>query len=249
MDSPIPSHESAPAEVPPKNEQFEAEQKRLHRRTRRDAIVVYSAAKLIFSTLRLQCENLEPVESLGTGVIYVTWHGRSLIPANVFQNRGYWALISLSRDGDMQNRIFKMLGYQIVRGSSGRSGARGALQMARKVKEGGSLTFTPDGPRGPTHKVQPGVFLMAVKSGAPIVPIGVSASSRWMVKSWDSYMVPMPFARAFMLLGDPIYVPPKVSEAARESLCIEVEHAINRLEQEAERRAGYPLYPSRWPTG
>ena len=120
--------------------------------------------------------------------------------------------------------------------------------MARRLKEGGVLTFTPDGPRGPTHKVQPGVILMAEKSGAPIVPIGVSATRRRLLKSWDSYMIPMPFSPAVMILGEPIYVPPKLSEAERAELCTQVEHAINRLEKEAERRAGHGDYPAEWST-
>ena len=120
--------------------------------------------------------------------------------------------------------------------------------MARKLKEGGVLTFTPDGPRGPTHKVQPGVILMAEKSGAPIVPIGVSASRRWLAKSWDSYMIPQPFTRAYMLVGEPVHVPSKLSESERSEVCTRIEHAINRLEKEAERRAGHCDYPAQWPT-
>ena len=248
MESPAPPPELIEPETAAVAEQAQKERKRLERRSRRDATVVYAAARTIFCTLRLECENLERTEPRGKGVINVTWHGRSLIPANVFRNRGYWALISLSKDGEMQSRIFQRLGFQIVRGSSGRGGARGALQMARKVKEGGALTFTPDGPRGPTHKVQPGVILMAEKSGAPIVPIGVSASSRWMVRSWDSYMVPKPFSRAYMICGEPMYVPPKAGPGDREEMCVRLEHAINRLEKEAERRAGHTDYPSEWRT-
>ena len=209
---------------------------------------VYTVARIIYTTLRLKCENLEGATIGDKGTILVTWHGRSLIPANLFRNRGYWALISLSRDGDLQNNIFRKLGFQIVRGSTGRGGVRGALEMARRVKEGGILTFTPDGPRGPTHKVQPGVILMAQKSGAPIVPIGVSSEYRWVARSWDAYMVPKPFSRAFALIGEPIYVPPKLSEGERDAMCVRVEHAINRLEKEAERRAGHLDYPPEWRT-
>jgi len=235
---------SAPAPETPSAE----EQKRLALRSRILGGAIYTVARTVFKTLRLDCENLETVNRDGKGAILVTWHGRSLIPANVFMRRGYWALISLSRDGEIQNNIFGRLGYQTIRGSTGRGGVRGALQMARKLKEGGVLTFTPDGPRGPTHKVQPGVILMAEKSGAPIFPIGVSANRRWLAKSWDSYMIPKPFAHAIMLIGEPIYVPPKTTEADRAEMCLRIEHAINRLEKEAERRAGHPDYPPEWPT-
>jgi len=118
--------------------------------------------------------------------------------------------------------------------------------MARKVREGGVLAFTPDGPRGPTHKVQLGVILMAEKSGAPIVPLGISASRRWLMKSWDSYMIPQPFAQGYCLVGDPIFVPPGLNDAERERMAVEVERATNRLECEAERLAGHPDYPAEW---
>ncbi len=217
-------------------------------RARRMGGLAYALARLIFWTLRVTFENEAGLDTGGKGAIFVTWHGRSLLPANVFRNKGYWALISLSNDGEMQNVVFQKFGFQTIRGSTGRGGVRGALQMARQVKEGGVLAFTPDGPRGPTHKVQHGVILMAEKSGAPIIPLGISANRRWLMRSWDSYMLPKPFARAYFLVGEPIYVPPNLNEAGREAVAAQVEIAINRLEREAERRAGHTDYPAEWRT-
>ncbi len=119
--------------------------------------------------------------------------------------------------------------------------------MARRVQEGGGLAFTPDGPRGPTHKVQLGVSLMAQKSGAPIVPIGISASRRVLfTKSWDSYMIPLPFARAYWISGEPIHVPADLDDAGRTAIAEAVEVAINQVECKAEALAGYPDYPAEW---
>ena len=120
--------------------------------------------------------------------------------------------------------------------------------MARKVREGGVLAFTPDGPRGPTHKVQLGVILMAEKSGAPIIPLGISVSRRWLMRSWDSYLVPKPFARAYFLVGEPIRVPAGLDDVGREAFAAQVEVAINHLEKRAEAHAGYPDYPAEWRT-
>src|SRR5580658_4148619 len=193
--------------------------KRNAQTARRNALlswIIFRIARLIYCTLRLRDDKMPRYETSGKGCIYVTWHGRSLIAANYLRNRGYWALVSLSREGELRSRIFERFGLQIVRGSTGRGGVKGALQMARKVKEGGALAFTPDGPRGPSHKVQQGVILMAQKSGAPIVPVGISASRRWLfTRSWDSYMLPKPFAHAFWITGDPISIPEDLDEAAR----------------------------------
>lgn len=235
-----------PGSPPEAVETVEEKQARLARRSRLLGGLIYPVVRLLFLTLRLKFAHRERLDTGGKGAIFVTWHGRSLIAANVFRNKGYWALISLSRDGELQNNIFKRFGFQTIRGSTGRGGVKGALQMARKVKEGGVLAFTPDGPRGPTHKVQLGVILMAEKSGAPIIPLGISASRRWLMKSWDSYMIPQPFARAYFLIGDPIHIPPNLDEAGRETFAAQVELALNRLECEAERLAGHTDYPAEW---
>jgi lysophospholipid acyltransferase (LPLAT)-like uncharacterized protein len=220
---------------------------RVARRARWLGRAIYCLARLVLVTLRIEFENGDRLQP-SQGTIYVTWHGRTLIPALTMRERGWWALISLSRDGEIQNNFFQLLGFQTTRGSTGRGGIRGALAMARRVKEGGVLVMTPDGPRGPTHKVQLGVILIAEKSGAPIIPVGISANRRWLMKSWDSYMLPKPFSRAYFLVGEPITIPPNLDETGRNHYAAQVEVAINRLECEAERRAGHSDYPDAWPT-
>ena len=227
-----------PAQPEPESE--EEKQKRLATRSKLLGWLIALVVRCICITLRFHKENAEGIAPNSGGSILVTWHGRSLIPAWLLRDKGCWALISLSKDGEMQNNIFQRFGFQTIRGSTGRGGVRGALQAARKVKEGGVLAFTPDGPRGPTHKVQLGVILMAEKSGAPIVPIGCSANGRWLFKkSWDSYMIPKPFAKAYFLVGEPIYIPPGQNEAQRMVFATVVESAINALEKRAETLAGH----------
>ncbi len=225
-----------------------AEQRRKERRSRVLGFCIFQFARLIFRTVRVHFVRPEGLDTKNAGAVFVTWHGRSFIPAQVFRNKGYWALISLSRDGELQNNIFQRLGFQTVRGSTGRGGVKGALQMARKVKEGGVLAFTPDGPRGPTHKCQAGVILMAEKSGAPIIPLGISVNRRWLVRSWDSYLLPKPFSHVYFVVGDPIYVPANLDETRRNRYATQVEIAINGVEKQAEALAGYNDYPTEWRT-
>jgi lysophospholipid acyltransferase (LPLAT)-like uncharacterized protein len=205
------------------------------------AFLVWALARFIGMTLRMRYENWDRLEQTIAqygGAILVSWHGRTLIPANTFRGRGYWALISLSKDGDIQDRIFRRFGYQTIRGSTGRGGVKAALQLAKKIKEGGVLAFTPDGPRGPTHKVQQGIIFLAQRSGSPIIPLGLSASPRKLLSSWDSYMIPFPFARAAFVIGEPIFVDPDADDAAKERVAEQLETAINVCEARAESLAG-----------
>src|SRR5207302_3925948 len=102
--------------------------------------VIWALTSVIFRTLRMRYENFERIAEVareGKGLIVATWHGRSIIAAAALRNRGYWAMISLSRDGEMQNHILGRFGFRSIRGSTGRGGARATIQLCRKIQEGG----------------------------------------------------------------------------------------------------------------
>lgn len=194
----------------------------------------FNAVRLIGGSLKLEVQGWEQYKDHDAKLIFCGWHGKSLIFANYFRKRGYWVIISNSNDGDIQNEIFCRLGYQTIRGSTAREGVRAALQGVRKLKEGGTMAITVDGPRGPSGVVQGGVMLMAHKSGAGLVPVGFSAKSAWYARSWDKYMIPKPFSKARMILGEAIPIPEKASEEEIEQLRLKLESEIKRLEALAD---------------
>lgn len=207
------------------------------RRAKRLGLLVYTLARAVGSTLRIHVEGWEPIEAhlrQGTGAVMVSWHGRTFVPANLMRGRGFLALISLSRDGEIQAEIFRRFGFRILRGSTSRGGVRAALEAAREVRQGGILAFTPDGPRGPSRKFQPGALLIAQKAGVPIYPVGVSASPRILLPTWDRYLIPLPFARCAYLVGEAVWVPPEADKDAFIHLAEQLEQAINTLEARAE---------------
>jgi lysophospholipid acyltransferase (LPLAT)-like uncharacterized protein len=167
------------------------------------------------------------------------WHGRSMAFSNQFRNRGFWVVISQSNDGEMQTRIFSRLGFRIIRGSTGRGGARALVESIRALKAGGTMAMTPDGPRGPSQVVQDGVMVMAQKSGAALLPGAFSCRPRLMFRSWDKYIVPLPFSKGIILFGDPISVPQGANAEEVESLRLRLQDEMNRLQDEAEARMGF----------
>ncbi len=199
------------------------------------SFLLYFFARLIGSTTRLKVIDFPEDESRS---IICGWHGRSVLFANRYRNRGWWVIISQSNDGEIQTRIFTRLGFQIIRGSTGRGGVRAAVGAIRALREGGTMAMTPDGPRGPSGVVQGGVMLMAMKSGARLIPVGISARPRLIAKSWDRYMCPLPFCRAVFIYGEPLTVPPDADEAEVERIRLNLEREMHRLEAEAERLVG-----------
>ncbi len=208
------------------------------------SFLVYWFVRLLTLTLRVRVVGEERVKALqdtGNGLILVTWHGRTMLPIARFRKRGYWAIISTSRDGEYQNRIFQRFGWQTVRGSTSARGAvQAALTVTKQLKRGATLAFTPDGPRGPSHVVQPGAIFLAQKSGSPIVPAGISAYPRKLSsRSWDRYLIPLPFARVVWIYGDPIYIPEGAkSEEDQKMWADRIGAAIDALEAQAEQEVG-----------
>jgi hypothetical protein len=216
--------------------------KRYLSRERRDRFVitlVSALVPLLHRTWRVTLKNepaMQTVVQEQGAVILVTWHGRMLVPTACSQNRGYHALVSRSNDGAMLCAIFERLGWHLIRGSTGRNAIE-ALRQGRRVlsQPGAVLAFTPDGPRGPSRVAKSGMIYYAQKTGKPIMPVGVSAWPRCLLKSWDRFMVPLPFARCVWIYGDPIYV---TEGEDSDALTRRVEAAINALEKQADACLG-----------
>lgn len=175
-----------------------------------------------------------------TGKIFCGWHGKSFVFAWDRRNQGDTVIISHSNDGDIQNEIFTRLGYQTLRGSTGRGGERALIGAIRALRGGGSMAMTPDGPRGPSGVIQSGVMVMAQKSGAVLVPVGIAVRPAWRASSWDRYVIPLPFARVRILYGAGIPLAKDATPEEVEAKRLELQAEIDRLEDQAAAEMGLP---------
>lgn len=157
---------------------------------------------------RLLADNLPFVFSL--------WHGELLPLVAVHRGDGIRVLISEHGDGEVIARIVQRFGLETVRGSSSRGAARALLALCESLRGGAAVAVTPDGPRGPAHSYAPGGLIAANRTGAPVIAIAVEPSSAWRLRSWDSFMIPRPFARVTVAYSDPEMVAAPDSRAAAE---------------------------------
>ncbi|MCB9538799.1 MAG: DUF374 domain-containing protein [Myxococcales bacterium] len=168
----------------------------------------------------------------GPGVV-AFWHGDQL---PLFGQRPAGPLvapISLSRDGRLQARILARLGIADAPGSSSRGGTRAARALLRAVRRGAVALMAVDGPRGPRHEVKPGVVFLARLSGAPVWPVGVAVGrGRRLARAWDRYLLPLPFTRAWVVVGEPLrFAADADPEAARAALAAGLAEVGARAEQ------------------
>ena len=199
--------------------------------------------QFVCATLRIEVENEAQMLDTEGGKILCLWHSRTIPPMARYRKRGFSILTSLSRDGEIISTILNAVGYDVLRGSTGPSGARVLAACIKFLRGGGTLAVTPDGPRGPSGRLQPGVITMARKSGCPLFPLGSSARPpRVTMRSWDRFMFPFPFVRAIVIWGGPVYVPADANEEEMEAYRLQIETEMRRLQDEADRRLGMPTF-------
>ncbi|MDR3256834.1 MAG: lipopolysaccharide heptosyltransferase II [Endomicrobium sp.] len=139
--------------------------------------------------------------------IYSFWHGNEFPMMLSNQKNNIVIMVSLSKDGELLSQILQKFGYLTVRGSSTKGGKRGLIEIIRYARKGYTLAFAADGPRGPYHKLKPGVVYTAQKTGMPLLPISCSPKNKIVLnKSWDKTIIPLPFSKTIQIYGDPVYV-------------------------------------------
>jgi lysophospholipid acyltransferase (LPLAT)-like uncharacterized protein len=168
--------------------------------------------------------------------VYAFWHEAMLLPAYHYRNTPTRVLIGEHADGEIMARACGHLGLKVVRGSTTRGGARGLRELVA-LKGRSHVVITPDGPRGPRRRAQPGVVYVAARTGLPIVPVGLGFHSAWRAPSWDRFAIPRPFSAAVGVLGEPLTVPPDLGRGEVEAWRAKVQEALDHVTQTAEALA------------
>lgn len=163
----------------------------------------------------------------GLPVLYCLWHGRQLALTLTHRGEGVTNLVSLHGDGDYAARVAGLLGYSVVRGSSTRGGLDALRRMVSVLRSGGDCAITPDGPRGPAFRAKPGLVQISRLGRRHVVPIGASGSPSAVFRSWDSFRLPLPFARVVVVEGRPLPLPPR--RIAPDQAALLMEREISRV--------------------
>lgn len=162
------------------------------------------------------------------------WHGDELALIPRFGHMRPTLLVSHSRDGEIMAKATRVLGYRVTRGSSSRGAVGGLLALIKAVKEGHTVVLAVDGPQGPRGVCKPGIIRVVQKTGAPLFPVGVASSHKFVFKkTWNQVYLPLPFARQVILVDDPLYFPKTSSEEEMNHHCRDVEKALHHAHEKA----------------
>ncbi len=197
----------------------------------------------IIKTCRIHIANQAHIRALRENnipIIFTFWHRHIFFVIFRFKNSGARPLISHSRDGEIVSQIAEEFGMNPVRGSSSSGGARAFLKLLEFLKtEKSDILITADGPKGPIREIKDGTILLALKTHSAIVPISWHSSRvKVFKKTWDRFMIPLPFSHITFSYGEPFLLPRqekgKKTGEKIETLKKTLKQRMNQLEQETQ---------------
>ena len=200
--------------------------------------------RLVWGSSRVVCirgtEHIADALARAPSFIPVFWHQHQLFCVKqllALRSAGVRVgfLISPSVDGELGTLLLRSLQGEVIRGSSTHTGARALRDYYQALTHDGvSPVITPDGPKGPPWEFKPGAVLLAQLSGRPIIPMTYAASRAWKIK-WDKFVIPKPFSRIAILIGEPVYVPKGLDAAGLEGLRLSMEGKLKALFEDAKK--------------
>jgi len=192
---------------------------------------------MVGATLRFEViaeEGVVPATPPARG-IFCFWH-RCTLPAGwYFRKFRCSILISRSFDGELIARTLGLLGYNSVRGSSSRGGAAGLMALRDVLAAGEPVVFTADGPRGPIYQTKVGPVKLAAMTGEAIGSFYLLPEHAWAMRSWDRFLVPLPFSRVVVSWARAVLPPAADADGATlEAKRMELNDALERARMRAE---------------
>ena len=204
-------------------------------------IVPYLLFGLIYLwCLTLRSRNLNEEEenhfkNLSGPYILTLWHGRIFYLFYYLRRHpDYFLLISPSEDGDLLARLAKLMGYSVIRGSSYKKAVPAARSLIKVLRKNQRIIIIADGSRGPRCIAHPGSIQLSGITGAPIFPMTFGAKKKVVLNSWDRFVIPLPFTECALNFSSPISLPAKPSEQSIEEKRLELENALNQINEASD---------------
>lgn len=176
--------------------------------------------------------------------IFVFWHGRSMMLSPIICLGGMkaYAVASRHKDGRMMAKLQHLFGLRAIYGSSHKGGVSVLREGLRVLGRGDhAICMSPDGPGGPSLRVQDGALYFAKMSGAPIIPVCFTAKRAWIQDRWDRYLVGLPFNKLVCNIGKPVFVPRRASDEEFEKIRNELEDFMVRQMRKMDAEFNLPV--------
>jgi lysophospholipid acyltransferase (LPLAT)-like uncharacterized protein len=169
-----------------------------------------------------------------TPVVLAHWHGDELALISIVKRYRIATIASQSKDGELMAKVLGWMGAKTSRGSSTRGGVQALKGLLRLIKDGGNCSFAVDGPKGPLHKVKPGVFEISRMINGPIYAAGVWCDRAILFpRSWNKTYLPKPFAKIVIYWVGPMAAVARDGDPRNPDLALGLEDLLHSARKQA----------------
>jgi lysophospholipid acyltransferase (LPLAT)-like uncharacterized protein len=198
------------------------------------AYIVFSLLRLTWRIRIVEPPDFKSALASGRPLVFAHWHGDELGLIYLLGHYRAAAMVSTSKDGEIMDFVARLFGARTSRGSSTRGGVGALKGILRLAKDGYRPTIAVDGPKGPLHKVKPGVFEISKIIGGEIFPVGAVASRKHVFeRAWNKTFLPLPFSKVVVVWGSAIPKVDRAGDAHDPALAQRLERAIANAKQQA----------------
>ena len=139
--------------------------------------------------------------------ILAFWHSQlMMIGFSWKKNKNVNILASGHSDGKFGAIVGKYFNLNNIQ-TSKKNKSISLKSIFKLLNDNNYIGITPDGPRGPKEIVSEGIIKIAKSSKVPIIPIGFWSSKNFKLKSWDSFLITLPFSKCSFVWSKPLEIP------------------------------------------
>lgn len=173
--------------------------------------IIYLYIYLVYFTSRWTFNFADEIDEEyvrnGSNIILCSWHDKIMVFPHISRikmHRKYHPLASPHNDGRIISNVMKLFKFRIIPGSTNKNSILAVKEIMRILRKGENVIITPDGPRGPRHKISGNLLPIAKKMNSTIIPFAAKASNYFHLNSWDKLIFPKPFGNIDVYFGKPI---------------------------------------------
>ncbi len=193
--------------------------------------IVYVYVYFVFITCKWEKIGLDNHKKDFPG-LFAFWHSRILLIPLLTKvakmDKPLKAMVSKHRDGRLITIFLKLSGVATIDGSTNHGGMRAGFETVRHLKKKESyIGLCPDGPRGPAYELGKGTIALAKMAKVPIYSMTYAVKKHKILRTWDKFMLPLPFSKGVMIMSEPFYVNEGSDDEGLENLRVEFQKIMN----------------------
>ena len=195
----------------------------------------------VFRTTRWERIGFESYEAdIARGIprVLCCWHERLVFTPYLRDWTDHKLTVMASGHADARIASANLLerGIDVIELETSGNNAGALRDAARALRAGQSVGVTVDGPFGPPRQVKPGALVIAALAGVQAAPCTYAVSRSIRLKTWDRFVVPLPWSRGVLAVGDGLMPQRRMTDAETDAACARLGELIDDLTARCEAR-------------